>query len=72
MHTQKTHLKIISALSLVGLLALSAPAQANYTIRNLNNQYDQTITYNIPVQPGKTAKNHHGSVTLPKNNHIDN
>ncbi len=67
MHTQKTHTKIIGALSLVGLLALSVPAQANYTIRNLNNQYDQTITYNIPVQPGKTAKNHHGSfsITVP-------
>ena len=37
-------------MSLVGLLALSVPAQANYTIRNLNNQYDQTISYNIPVR----------------------
>ena len=50
------HTKIIGALSLVGSVALSAPAQANYTIRNLNNQYDQTITYKHPRQTRKTAK----------------
>ena len=72
MNKQKSHTKIISALSLVGLLALSVPAQANYTIRNLNNQYDQTINYNIPVRSGQSAKKHHGSfsITVPDRGEI--
>ena len=62
-----THTHIISAAPLVALLSLPLHASANYTIRNLNNQYDEAISYNIPVAPGKTAKKHHGSfsITVP-------
>lgn len=66
--TQKiTRTTLLSAGLFAALIGLSVPAQANYTIGRLNNQYDQAITYNIPVQPQQSLKKHHGSfsITVP-------
>ena len=67
MKNKTPHSHIICAASLLSLLVLPLHAQANYTIRNLDNQYDEAITYNIPVAPGKSLKKHHGSfsITVP-------